>query len=88
MLHLPGVLTHQLYLLQQEQRCTSQSGILIQLYHFIMLIGQLLFLTVLFMPLGITCQPFCRVHGIMRIDWVDIHRDAIDLQTVLVKGIE
>ena len=53
-----------------------------------MLMGQLPLQAVLLTPLGITGQPFCRIHGIMRIDRVDIHRNAIYLQAVLMEGIE
>ena len=88
MLHLPGVLTHQLCLLQQELRSARQSGILILLHHFVMLMGQLPLQAVLLTPLGITGQPFCRIHGIMRIDGVDIHGNATNLQAVPIKGIE
>ena len=53
-----------------------------------MLLGKLLLLTILFPPLYLTLQPFCRSHGVMRIDGVDIHWDTIDLQTVFIEDIE
>ena len=53
-----------------------------------MLPGELAFLTILFTPLDITSQPLSRIHGIIRIDRVDIHRDAVYLQSVLIEDIE
>ena len=53
-----------------------------------MLSGELAFLTILFTPSDITSQPLCRIHGIIRIDRVDIHRDVVYLKTLLIEDIE